>query len=187
MANTAKLHRISPLGTAQGQRSRKIFDSAKLSVREVAFLKLTSVRTLPKADGQALIGELLKAASLSAPAKSCTLSGEGNEYCGWFEPRAWMIVSEKVLSLPVVGGALVTDLSDRLAVFDVSGPMARDLIAAGCDPSLFEVGGFTRVRFGNLANVIVAHPKEQSYRLMLDVSIAAPFAQWLHQTAEDLG
>lgn len=186
MANTATLHRVSPLSTAHGQRPRKIFESATVTVREVAFLSLLSVRTLPKADGAALLAALLKPLSIDVPAKPCTLSGSEDEYCGWFEPRAWMIVSDSALDVQPQAGALVTDLSDRLAVFDVIGPKARDVIASACDPTLFALGCFTRARFGSLGNVLVSRPQEERYRLMLDVSIADSFAHWLQQTATDI-
>jgi sarcosine oxidase gamma subunit len=81
---------------------------------------------------------------------------------------------------------LITDISDRIAVFSIKGESARDIIAAGCDPHLVRPGVMARTRFAGMANVIVEQWAEADYRLLIDVSVAGVLAAWLKSAARNL-
>jgi heterotetrameric sarcosine oxidase gamma subunit len=92
-------------------------------------------------------------------------------------------MSDAPIGLASTGAALVTDVSARSAAFELSGPGARDVIAAGCDPVLTSPGRVARTRFANLCTVLIVQLDTDRYRVLVDVSIAETFADWLSVTA----
>jgi heterotetrameric sarcosine oxidase gamma subunit len=179
--------RASALGTAAAAVGKVIAERADLRIRELPFLSVASLRVSPKAAAAPILAQVLGALALETPARACTMTGSESALCGWIEPRAWLLVSTQALAMPVLEGALMTDVSDRLASFELSGAQAREVVAAGCDPGLFGIGSFTRVRFASFANAIVGRLGPDLYRVMVDVSIAATFAEWLADAARNAG
>lgn len=127
----------------------------------------------------------LRALGREVPAKPNALTGTVDASCGWLEPHAWILTGAPS-GTSVPAGFLLTDISDRVAQFAVTGTAAIELIAAGCDPRMVVPGAMARTRFGGVANVIVQRWSENDYRLMVDVSIAAAFAAWLADAAAAL-
>lgn len=190
MAEAAVAHPIalparSGFGTSREQVVGALVSTSALTIREQPFLHVASIRLLPKASGDA-IAAALAPLGLAAPGRACTFSQGTAALCGWIEPRAWIVVAAEAPQTGAAAGALVTDISDRYAVLDIEGAQARDIIASGCDPTIFSIGTMTRVRFGSLANLIVARLGPGHYRLMIDVSLAGALAALLTQAAANL-
>ncbi|HEY1075557.1 MAG TPA: hypothetical protein VGE51_02630 [Fontimonas sp.] len=176
----------SALGTAPGEAGQVLVDGARLRIAEVAWLHVYSLRASRMNGAVAGLTTLLAPLSLNAPDAPNRLQGSLQRSCAWLEPHAWLLVSDSAVALDAPPQWLVTEISDRVAVFSVAGDGARDLIAAGCDPQLLRTGTMARLRFAAMANVIVEQWADDHYRLLIDVSIASVFASWLTTAAGQL-
>ena len=145
----------------------------------VHFASLRLSRKVP-ADA---VAPLLAAAGVAVPGAPCSFGGDATKLCAWVEPRAWLLMGDAPLALASTPQALVTDVSARSAVFELVGPGARDLVAAGCDPALVVPGRVARTRFASLCTALIVQLAPDRYRIVVDVSIAATVADWLNVSA----
>lgn len=121
------------------------------------------------------------------PVEPNVLSGSAEHGSVRIEPHAWLMTSTSAAQKPPSAtGVLVTEISDRLCAFRVTGALATDVIASGCDPAIVGAGKFARTRFASLATAMIQRWAADDYRVMVDVSIAWAFAGWLRQTAATL-
>lgn len=152
-----------------------IVSRAQLRIVEERSLQCVSIRKSRR---------LQDADALALPSEPNVLRGSAEQGCVRVEPHAWLLISASEQATPSFGpGVLVTDLSDRFAAFRITGPLATDVIAAGCDPAIAGVGRFARTRFASLATAMIQRWASDDYRVLVDVSIAWAFAEWLRQTA----
>lgn len=160
---------VSPLGTPRAQMDKLLHEGAGVRISEAPFTRVVSVRQSRKSPDTRAAQDYVK-----------TLGGQALH----LEPRAWLVLSEQLLAdAQPPPDLMVTDLSDRFALFRIGGPGALDVIASGCDPTLVPVGAGIRTRFGAMANVVIERRSENDCRLAVDVSIAGAMASWLVQAA----
>ena len=62
---------------------------------------------------------------------AATTAGDGSLVCG-VRPGEWLLLGERPGSAPQVAGAVTVDLTHGLAMFRLTGPEARDVLAAVC-------------------------------------------------------
>lgn len=107
---------------------------------------------------------IAEAAGLAIPAP-IGITGDGSRSLGWMSPDELLLilpVSETSSAVSALGQALsgehalVVDVSDARAVFDVTGPDAKDVIAklAPVDPGALPSDGLRRSRAGQTAAAI---------------------------------
>src|SRR2546422_651009 len=103
-----------------------IVDNARLRIVEEPSLAAVSIRKSRR---------MRDVDALALPSEPNVLSGSAEQGCVRFEPHAWLLTStSSVLDQSRREGrptnALMTDVSDRLVAFRISGPLATDVIAA---------------------------------------------------------
>ena len=112
----------------------------------------------------------------------------------WFGPDRWLLVSTSISVDSLVKKCHETladvlhnavDNSAGLAVFRVTGPGARDLLAADCGLDFrsdkFPVGTCCRTQFAQIAAIIAAQGPEQ-FDVYVDRSYEAYLGEWLRDT-----
>lgn len=62
---------------------------------------------------------------------AATAAGDGSLACG-VRPGEWLLLGKRAGSAPEVAGAVTVDLTHGLAMFRLTGPAARDVLAAVC-------------------------------------------------------
>jgi len=126
--------------------------------------------------------------SLPQPMTSISRPGLGVLALG---PREWLVITpegsegnlyqhlQKILSPYSHGLAIV---SDALVVITMSGPKARDVLAAGCaldfHPRVFQTGKVVRTLLAR-TSVIVHRASDQAYDLYIGRSYANYLASWI--------
>lgn len=177
---------ISALGSRRTSSGAVIVDTPQLKFSETPWLKIFSLRASKMHSSEQSLSALLASLGLQVPGAANAVQGSLQRSVSWLEPRAWLLVSASDVEIARQAHWLITDISDRVAVFTVQGERARDVIAAGCDPQILRPGTMARTRFGGMANVIVEQWGVDEYRLLIDVSIASAFAAWMKMTADNL-
>lgn len=110
----------------------------------------------------------------------------------WMAPRQWLLElpAARALTAPAalvarLGPALaaVTDISDALACFDVSGDAAVDVLMTGCTLDLhsraFAANRVARTAFAGVALTIWRPGNPSQFRCLVDRSFADHFWNWL--------
>lgn len=188
--------------------------------REIGARGLT-ISAAPVAAQIAVTGDMaVAAAAVGAiinqvpPAQPNQIAGK-EPYLLWLAPDKRLIVSESAnrfdlrdrLSSALAGKfAAVTDVSDGIAVLDILGPRAREIIAMGCgldlDPQLFTPSLSARTLLASQPILLyplaapevrwepgMAHmpqPPNRGYRLHVDRAILHYLWKWLAQSATAL-
>ncbi len=183
---SSTLDAMSALGSSRTSSGAAVVSTPQLDVSEVSWLQVFSLRASKMHSAEQGLSAMLAPLGLQAPHSANELQGSPRRSCSWLEPRAWLLVSDSGVDIARPAHWLITDISDRLAVFSVKGKHARWVVAAGCDPHLVRPGTMARTRFAGMANVIVEQWAETEYRLLIDVSVAGVFAAWLTATAENI-
>ncbi len=189
--------------------------------REIAARGVT-ISAAPVAAQIAVTGDMgAAAAALGAvinqvpPASPNQIAGK-EPYLLWLAPDKRLIVSEdgnrfdlaRHLSSALAGKfAAVSDVSDGVAVIDILGPRARELIAMGCgldlDPQLFAPDISARTLLAGQPVLLyplatpevkwepgmphIPQPPNRGYRLHIDRAILHYLWKWLAQSATALG
>ena len=112
----------------------------------------------------------------------------------WFGPDRWLLVSESKSADSMVEECEksladvlhnAVDYSAGLAVFRLTGPGARDLLAAGCGIDFrdekFPVENCCRTRFAQIAAIIAAEGPEQ-FDIYVDRSYEKYLDDWLRDS-----
>ena len=149
------------------------------------------------------------------PAQPNQIAGK-EPYLLWLAPDKRMVVSEVAdrfelgqrLSESLAGKfAAVSDVSDGVAVLDILGPRAREIVAMGCgldlDPQLFTPSVSARTLLAGQPVVLyplalpeakwepgrphIPQPPNRGYRVHVDRAILHYLWKWLAQTATALG
>ncbi len=190
------------------------------SPREIAARGLT-ISAAPVAAQIAVTGDMAaSAAALGAiisqvpPAQPNQIAGR-EPYLLWLAPDKRLVVSESGsrfdlrdrLSSALAGKfAAVSDVSDGLAVIDILGPRAREIVAMGCgldlDPQLFTPSASARTLLAGQPVVLyplalpeakwepgrphIPQPPNRGYRVHVDRAILHYLWKWLAQAATAL-
>ena len=157
-------------------------NNSGVSIERIENLSIVSLRISSK-----LLGDASDRLQLASPQSA---SGSDPRSL-WIGPDRWLLVSSSISADSLIKSceeALAdvlhnaVDNSAGLAVFRLTGPGARDLLAAGCGLDFrddkFPVGTCCRTRFAQIAAVIVAEGAEQ-FDIYVDRSYENYLSDWL--------
>jgi len=182
--HAGNLEARTALGSTLRQQPQPLFDSDGMRILEEPFLHIISLRKSRRQLDNSVVNNWLSSIGVGLPQASNALSGDAQLGCCWLEPNAWLVTAvAPVVMRAAEAGLLATTISDRLAVFRLSGPLAVQVLAAGCDPAIVKNGACARTRFSSFATILIQQWGEQDYRLLVDVSVAKSFAGWLLDTS----
>ena len=103
----------------------------------------------------------------------------------WLAPGQWLLVGQDRAPPSTVG--FVSEVGDGLAVFELSGPAARDILAMGCALDLdgpgLAPGRCARTNFAELHVLLYAHGSRDRFRLHVERQFALHLAEWLECAA----
>lgn len=112
---------------------------------------------------------------------------EGSDPCRvWLAPNRCLVVAE-VSVAPTPDAPFVSDVTDGLALFDIAGPRAADIIAMGCtiDPNALTPGRAAQTVFAGLKAILYGH--DDTVRLHVERPLARFLLDWLRQAASAIG
>ena len=180
--------RRSPLaGMAETLAAADVTGDRGVTLREVPFLTMVSVRSEPRSAAATAIGEVLGAplpdrvGSTATAAEHTTL---------WLGPDEWLVVSTApagrlVARLSVALGYArgdIVDVSANRTTLELTGPSARGVLAKGCPadlhPHAFGVGAAITTTLGPVP-LLLWRAGEESWRLLPRASFADYVARWL--------
>lgn len=114
-------------------------------------------------------------------------------------PREWLVVARELESGAVGAqiqndfadrGAIALDVTDALAVLEVQGASARELLSKGCGLDLhvsaFRVGQCARTRFAQIPVLLLCFETEERFELYAGRSYAQYLYSWLSDAAAGL-
>ena len=185
----AELRPASPFGAVSRDVGSEAVSIAFLPARAALGLKvhrLTDAATLAVAE----------AAGIPLPSVPNTVAGERRRWL-WLGPGEWLLVDDH--SLDGVAGRLtgaldgiahvVAPLGPALAVVEIAGSAARDLLAKGCPldlrPRHFPVGSCARTLLDQLRVTLHLRRPDPAFDLYVDVSVARHAAAWLLDAAAE--
>jgi len=112
------------------------------------------------------------------------LRGEGDHWL-WLAPDRALRVG--ALEPPA---GFVSDVTDGLATFEITGPRAAEIIAMGCtlDPhgDALAAGRCAQTVFAGVKVVLYAHGGGETFRLLAERSLAPYLLEWFTQAASAL-
>lgn len=106
-------------------------------------------------------------------------------------PQEWLIVSDAQPATPSFASDFIAaEVSDALAVLEVQGASARELLSKGCGldlhPRVFGVGQCARTRFAQIPVVLICIDDLHRFELYVARSYAQYLRAWLVDAASDL-
>ena len=155
---------------------------------------VVNLRMDPTGPAAGRVGEVL---GTEVPVEPNTVAPAGTRSVLWLGPDEWLVVApdgdgrELVVglrgALGLARGSAV-DVSAGHTVFELIGPSARDLLEHGCPldlhPRVFGTGRCARTLLGK-AQVLLWHPEEEGYRVLVGPSFADYLLNWLTDAARD--
>ncbi|WP_313801819.1 sarcosine oxidase subunit gamma [Sphingobium sp.] len=118
---------------------------------------------------------------------------QGQARALWLAPGEWLVVGSQASGADVTSAAETraahwADISDGRAVYEISGPRARDLLAKGSTidfhPRAFARDACAQSAFAQLFSIVERTGKD-SFRLYVDVSLAHHMELWLGDALEE--
>jgi len=138
------------------------------------------------------------ALGFALPVEPNRLAGNAT-YALWIAPERWLVVSDDAaagslattLAAAVSArGGFVSEITDGLAVFELSGPSARELLAMGCaldfDDASLAPGRSARALFAGVNAILYPHRSRDRYRLHVEHSLARHLFEWFEKAATAL-
>jgi heterotetrameric sarcosine oxidase gamma subunit len=176
----------SPLGSVGADAPGVIVAAERLRIVEEPFLGAISLRQARVRTDHSAAAAAAALWQLELPTRPNGLTGTVRRGCAWIEPNAWLLTASDGSPPPAgAAGVLITDLSDRFAAFRLTGPAASGVIAAGCDPAIVPRNAQARTRFAALASAMIQRWNDADWRILVDVSLAQTFADWLGSAAHN--
>jgi sarcosine oxidase subunit gamma len=186
--------RTSPLGS-RGAQLRTAPPGVRLE--EVAFLTQLNLRLDPAGPARAAVEGALR---LPLPVRPGTVSRADDRELLWLGPDEWLLVAppgEQALLAEALRGALagglgtVVDVSAHRTTLDVSGPLARDLLAKGCSldlhASVLTPGHCAQTLVARAPVVLLPLADGTGFRLLVRSSFAGYLADWLLDATVEYG
>jgi sarcosine oxidase subunit gamma len=152
--------------------------SDAVALREIPFVAQVNVR----ADAAA-------AAALGLPAAGNTVAAGGERTLLWLGPDEWLAVGPDgdapalaaELEAANTGWVTTVDLSSNRTVLELTGPLARDVLAKGCTldlhPRAFGHGRCAQTALARAQVILVA--RGDAFRIYVRGSFATYLATWL--------
>jgi sarcosine oxidase subunit gamma len=157
-----------------------------VAIRELPFLAHTDVRLEPGARAAVERG-----LGIPLPQQPNTWV-HGERSALWLGPDEWLLVTPPdsqaavdaaVRAALADGWGAVVDVSDQRTILELSGPRARDVLAAGCSidlhPRAFSPGRCAQTNLGRTGVVIAQHDAAPAYWVFVRRSFAGYLAAWL--------
>jgi len=184
--------RRAPLATwADRLNGVDVHSGGRLRIREIPFTSQVDVRV--GAAGVPLVSDAL---GVGLPTEPNTFAAHGNVTVGWLGPDEWLVLSPPGTSVEMAAHlrsaldghpASVVDVSAQRTTVVVGGPAARDMLAHGCALDLGRTLGVGRCAQTMLARaqVILWHPLDDEFRMLVRASYAGYLASWLLDAAAE--
>ena len=115
----------------------------------------------------------------------------------WLGQNEWLFVSDgfdkealcqKTKEVLKEDTWLLTDLSDRFSIIELSGVAARELLMSGCGVDLskqsFQAGQYRLTRITNLQTILYCQKSADTFWVLVDRSEAGYLWRWLCEAAE---
>ena len=102
-------------------------------------------------------------------------------------PAEWLLIDDDTAPVPDEPGLVLTDATDGIAVLNLRGPLARDILSKGCgldfDPRVFSVGRCARTRLAQLPVIVDCVDEEPRFDLYVPRSYLRFLSDWLDDAA----
>ena len=102
-------------------------------------------------------------------------------------PAEWLLISENAPPKPDSRGLVLTDVTDGVAVLNVRGPLALDVLSKGCgldfEPRAFPLGSCARTRFGQMSVIVERVDDKPAFDLYVARSYCRFLSDWLKDAA----
>jgi sarcosine oxidase subunit gamma len=157
-----------------------------VALREVPFLAQVGVRS-----------DAAGAAALGLPIEAGTTAGRGERTLLWLGPDEWLAVGPDgdapaiaaELEAADAGWVSTVDLSANRTVIELTGPLAREVLAKGCTldlhPRAFGPGRCAQTALARTQVILEARPG--SFRVYVRGSFASFLATWLLDAMAEYG
>jgi heterotetrameric sarcosine oxidase gamma subunit len=183
LEHRAPLHRLSPALYAEAT------DQPDLRVMPIEDRGLLLLQGEP---GDVLLHDaILRQIGVRVPGPQAT-SIRGDYALLWMTPKEWLLelpaaetlaVQLALITRLVPALAAVTDVSDSLALFDVSGDRAVEVLMTGCSINLrsdaFTAGHVARTAVADVPAIIWKANNSFQFRCLVERSYAEHFWNWL--------
>lgn len=176
----------SALGTPQGGAPWTHGDHAAVALRELPFHTMFDLR-LDAADANAR-DAAVKALGFELPLEPNTSAAKAPRRALWLGPDQWLIVAPEH-DMPPLEAALgahaasVVDVSDLRAVFQLAGPMSRDVLRKGCavdlHPRVFATGAVAVTALARVRAILWQLDQAPAYEVYVERSVAGYMRDWL--------
>ncbi len=164
---------------------------------ERAYLAQIGVRLHPGEGGPSAVEAALGFALPATP--NTVAAGDGGRRALWLGPDEWLVVAEPgaeaalevELAEALAGGQLgsVVDLSCNRVALDLSGPLAREVLAKGCSldlhPRAFGPGRCAQTLVARAQVILDQLDDAPAFRLLVRPSFAGYLATWLLDAIEE--
>ena len=121
-----------------------------------------------------------------APQLAANTLVESDPYSLWLAPDRTLVVYETARGQPQ--GRFVSDMTDGLVAFEISGPRAGEIVSASCtlDPrgDILARGRCSQTLFGGVK--VVLYPHGDGFRLHAERPFAAFLLEWLRKAVSAL-
>jgi sarcosine oxidase subunit gamma len=188
-AVTGGPRRISPAAhLAERFAAAEVAGPRAVSLREVPFLTMVGLRTVPGTDAAGRL-EVVLGTSLPNRCGSVSTSGDGASVL-WLSPDEFLVITEQppaALAAELAealgaGPGAVLDLSANRTTFALAGPSARAVLEKGCPldlhPRSFVVGTAYLTLIGSVP-VMLWKIADDTYRILPRSSYADFLGRWL--------
>jgi sarcosine oxidase subunit gamma len=136
------------------------------------------------------------ALDLAIPVAPNTVSRQGDVSVLWLGPDEWLVAGgsadlpERLRAALAGVHAAVVELSASRAVFELTGPAARDVLAKGCaldvHPRAFGPGQCAQTGLARAAVILEQVDAAPTFRIFVRRSFARYLATWLADAAAEL-
>jgi sarcosine oxidase subunit gamma len=180
--------RRSPLALlADDLAAADVTGRRNVSLREVPFLTMVSVRAVPGSASAAALGKVLGA---PLPEQVGETSTAGEQTTLWVGPDEWLVVSTAparplVAALSVALGYArgdIVDVSANRTALELTGAAARSVLEKGCPadlhPGAFDTGTAITTTLGPVP-LLLWRTGSETWRLLPRSSFAEHVARWL--------
>ncbi len=151
-------------------------------------------------NNKGFVAAIKKVTGLTLPIEANTYNTKGDSVLSWTGPNEWMLhcalddcltlISELRLAL---GGqhAAIVDVTDYYTLIELSGPLARKIIANGSPfdthPSQFTSGQCTQTRYGHAAILMNQMNDDPIYHIQVRWSYAKYLFTFMHDALRNHG
>ncbi|MFT5259387.1 MAG: sarcosine oxidase subunit gamma [Saprospiraceae bacterium] len=144
-------------------------------------------------DNKAFVAAIKKATGLALPIEANTFNQKGSSMLSWTGPNEWMLHCEIDACLTMVDKlrtaladqhAAIVDVSDYYTMVELSGPLAKKVIANGSPfdthHTQFTTGQCTQTRFGHAGILMNQMDDNPTYHIQIRWSYADYLFGYMH-------